>query len=191
MSYSALEWIARRLAEGEQPRSRRQMLIGSHAPTELPAAEVPTIQIPKTESTTHAIDQPPASAADRSVMRTAFSRVAPSRDDALTLVETLRDPASNGTFNTRADKAIRSLRSDLADAHRTVSAIGTHSGLRADVLDFFAHVDAIFATLEKVGQSTDSTRAAHLRTTAHALLRRVQTLEQRIGPELAKRKGGH
>lgn len=184
-----LERIARRLA-GEQPRSRREMLTGRHDP---PTREVADPGPPSVREARAAKHRPPASVADTNVMRAAVDHAAPSRDELLTLIEALRDPASDGTFNARADKAIGGLRSELASAHRRVSAISTHSALRANVLAFLADLDAMMATLHAVGQSTDPARAARLRTKAGKLHGRVESLGHEISPALAVRrpKGGH
>jgi hypothetical protein len=189
MIVSVLERMARRLAAGEQQRSRREMLIGR--PDGLPAPRVP--RVPKAEAARHRTHRPSASDADKSVMRAAIDGAAPTRDDLLTLVEALRDPTSAGTFNTRADKAIHGRRAELAGALRRVSAITTHSVLRDNVLAFLTDVDTILATLQAVGQSTDPARATRLRTRAHTLERRVQTLEHEISPALAvhRHRSGH
>jgi hypothetical protein len=176
MTVSVLERMARRLAADERPQSRREMLVGAdRRPAPAPEAEA-------ARQRTH---RPPASGADKQVMRTALAHVAPTRDGMLTLVEALRDPTSAGTFTAHANKTIRAVRADLASAHQRVSAISTHSTLRANVLAFLADVDAIMATLQSVGKSTDPARAARLQSRARTLKRRVTSLEHEISPALA------
>lgn len=179
---SAIERMARRLAEDEQPQSRREMLVGRRGRQKGEAAAPPQ----KADVARHRAHRPPPSAADKRVMRAAIANATPSRDEALTLVEALRDPSANGTFTARANEAIRGRRSALNHAHKRVAAISTPSMLRAEVLEYLTDLIGIMATLQTIGESTNPGRVPHLKRKAHVLRSRAKLLETKIGPALAK-----
>jgi hypothetical protein len=173
-----LESMARRLAGDHQIVSRRELILG---PRRTRAANVDRQPL---AGASHDVRRPAPAAADLRTMRTAVAQAAPSRPELLALIAALKEPRPDGRFNDSAFNDITRLRSKLHTAHARVAEIRHDSGVRANLLDYLADVDAMLANLAALGQNINPVRAGRLRIQNTELDQHAKAAYQKILPAL-------